>query len=908
MSAPRQTLLAALLCAACASPTPTPAPVPPPAAPASSVAPAEVAAAPTAPAVTDAPPTAAPLQIATDPYPPPPPEHGWACVDLPVKTAPAPHVRMNGLRAAISDSLAYQGAGTGGGGAGLGAPAASPAPPPAPAKPAESVATAASSRDDGADHMAAPEAERSAAEPAAGPMGKAKAEKKGSASASASADAPLEIAVPPKDERRAARRPADKKPLVMAETFPDTPTTRYLSADDSNSTASPVVVRQLIRAGRYVPPAVVRTYEFLNQADFDYPPPGDGTLAVVPEMRPTGKPGEYSLQVAVRAPERALAAMSPLNVTLLLDVSGSMAGMSATLAGQFIRGFVGRLRPGDRLSFVTVSRNPAILLENHVVGAETPAGLQSLLVGLAPSDVTNLDAGLTLAYDVAQRTYDPARLNRVVLISDGAANAGKLSKKLIAERAKDSERAGIYLAGVGLGQGFDDSLMNLVTDQGRGAYLFLDSEAEVQRALEPRRFVATFDVAARDVRLKMVLPPRWKVREFHGEQISAVQSDVIPQYLGPNDQMLYHMTLATDLPEVPAGQPAFAFEAEFALPGGPPNKVAVERGATDMLAGRAGLPKADALVAYAEALKQMKFPLEPNRTENVRVATEALAKLETAAREKADPELVEALQLLATYRRTLAEGEASEQACDRQLTSPAAVLGLDPGLVLETLVRGDRPKRAVAGLEQLRTSTRLRPQEGHRFLAISSGPVGSGNPNGSGELGERACRDPAPKFMGLKRGRGPSGEAVYDLHQVTLTLRAPADANSFSFDFNYFSAEYPEFVQQDYNDTFYAILEAPSTNGGATTNISFDPNRRSIEVDNNYFQNKFHPIPNTGTGFDRDGSTGWLRTSWPIEPGEKFKLTFSVHDEGDGIYDSLVLVDNFRFHAYEAVGSTDPLN
>jgi hypothetical protein len=156
--------------------------------------------------------------------------------------------------------------------------------------------------------------------------------------------------------------------------------------------------------------------------------------------------------------------------------------------------------------------------------------------------------------------------------------------------------------------------------------------------------------------------------------------------------------------------------------------------------------------------------------------------------------------------------------------------------------------------------------------------------------------------------QGGSGQPVYDLHQVVLDLEAPAEARSFSFDFNYFSAEYPEYVQASFNDTFYAILEASSTNQGQATNISFDPNKQSIEVDNNYFENEFHPIPNTGTGFDNDGSTGWLRTSWPVRGGEQFTLTFSIHDEGDAIYDSVVLLDNFRFHAYEAVGNTDPLN
>jgi hypothetical protein len=198
--------------------------------------------------------------------------------------------------------------------------------------------------------------------------------------------------------------------------------------------------------------------------------------------------------------------------------------------------------------------------------------------------------------------------------------------------------------------------------------------------------------------------------------------------------------------------------------------------------------------------------------------------------------------------------------------------------------------------------------EGYRFVALSSGPVGSMSPSGGGMLSENSYKDPAPEYMGHERRSGGLNSFTFDRHQIIVTLKAPSNAKSFSFDFNFFSAEYPDYVNQNYNDTFYAILEAPSTNGGSRTNIAFDSQNQSIEVDNNYFQNPFHPIPNWNTGFDSHGSTGWLRTSWPVSGGEEFTLTFSIHDEGDQVFDSLVLLDNFRFHEYEAVGTTDPLN
>jgi hypothetical protein len=42
-------------------------------------------------------------------------------------------------------------------------------------------------------------------------------------------------------------------------------------------------------------------------------------------------------------------------------------------------------------------------------------------------------------------------------------------------------------------------------------------------------------------------------------------------------------------------------------------------------------------------------------------------------------------------------------------------------------------------------------------------------------------------------------------------------------------------------------------------------------------------------------SSGWLMTSWPIEGGETFTLTFHIHDTADSVYDSAVIIDAFEF-------------
>lgn len=173
---------------------------------------------------------------------------------------------------------------------------------------------------------------------------------------------------------------------------------------------------------------------------------------------------------------------------------------------------------------------------------------------------------------------------------------------------------------------------------------------------------------------------------------------------------------------------------------------------------------------------------------------------------------------------------------------------------------------------------------------------------------------------------------VNDMVDVKLVLKAPPDATGFSFDFDFFSSEWPNYVCSNFNDAFIAYL----TSTAITDNISFDANNNPVAV-NISFLNRCTagapvgclrsngPMPDPplytsqcsagpgelqGTGFgDTDqtqcdsgnvaatlgASTGWLTTTAPIQPGEQFTLEFMIWDAGDGLLDSSVLLDHFQW-------------
>jgi hypothetical protein len=140
---------------------------------------------------------------------------------------------------------------------------------------------------------------------------------------------------------------------------------------------------------------------------------------------------------------------------------------------------------------------------------------------------------------------------------------------------------------------------------------------------------------------------------------------------------------------------------------------------------------------------------------------------------------------------------------------------------------------------------------------------------------------------------------VQDMVKLTLNLKAPAGALGFQFDFNFMSAEFPEYLCTEFDDTFLVMLESEGLSG----NISFDEKENVISINTGFFDvcspangaNCGGAAELAGTGYDDRGGTGWLTTKAPITPNEEFSLTFYLFDEGDAQLTSQVLIDNFQW-------------
>ncbi|MBI4701197.1 MAG: VWA domain-containing protein [Deltaproteobacteria bacterium] len=415
----------------------------------------------------------------------------------------------------------------------------------------------------------------------------------------------------------------------------DKPLVLYLSADDSNSMASPAHARERLNLGMGA--ASVRTYEFLNYYRIKYQAPPKGQLAIFAEAEPAAEAGLYDLQIGVRSFD-AIKPRRPVTVTFVLDTSGSMEGQSIERERAVVKAVAKSLAKGDIVSIVTWNDQNSVVLAGHEVTGPDDADVLAAAGNLSAGGSTDLHGGLVAGYGLATKHYGEKRLNRVILVSDGGANTGITDEEIIAQHANDADKEGIYMVGVGTGpaDGYNDFLMDTITDKGRGAYVYIDSVEEAEQMFVAR-FDETMEVAARAVQVELTLPWYFQMHKFYGEEYSENPAEVTPQHLAPSDAMVFDQILRACDPKAVDGKDPVKVHLAWQTPlTYLPMKTEISLTVGELLeSGGPALHKGKAIVAYAEALKT-------GSPEDLKAAYDAAV----AANPGGDPELDEIAALI----------------------------------------------------------------------------------------------------------------------------------------------------------------------------------------------------------------------------------------------------------------------
>jgi Ca-activated chloride channel family protein len=273
-------------------------------------------------------------------------------------------------------------------------------------------------------------------------------------------------------------------------------------------TASLSNVRRFLRDGQLPPADAVRIEELVNYYRYDYPQPaGDAPLGITTEVAPSPYHADRLLaRIGIKGRMVEAANLPPRNLVFLVDTSGSMsAGNKLPLLRDALVMLSAQLGPKDHVSVVAYAGSAGVMLPP--TSGEDQGAIRNALLGLEAGGGTDGASGITLAYQLAQQSFDPEGINRVILCTDGDFNVGITDQGSLVRLIEERRRTGVYLTVLGFGMGnVKDSTMEKLAAHGNGNYGYIDSIDEAKKSLVEEA-AGTLVALAHDVKVQVEFNP-----------------------------------------------------------------------------------------------------------------------------------------------------------------------------------------------------------------------------------------------------------------------------------------------------------------------------------------------------------------------------------------------------------------
>ena len=269
-------------------------------------------------------------------------------------------------------------------------------------------------------------------------------------------------------------------------------------------TASYSVMRNYLSDGILPPYDSVRVEEYVNYFDPGYQAAAEEGFAIYADGAPNPfSPEEtYILRFGIQGYEVSSIERKPANLTLVIDVSGSMQIENRLeLVKRSLEYLVEQLRSDDQISIVVFGSNARVVLKP--TRGDNQKAIYSAIRSLRTEGATNAEAGLRLGYRFAMSMMDSDAINRVILCSDGVANVGLTGADGILEQVKGYVAEGIQLTTIGFGmENFNDVLMEQLADNGDGFYAYVDTLDEAKK-LFVDEITSTLQMIAMDAKVQV---------------------------------------------------------------------------------------------------------------------------------------------------------------------------------------------------------------------------------------------------------------------------------------------------------------------------------------------------------------------------------------------------------------------
>jgi Ca-activated chloride channel family protein len=226
----------------------------------------------------------------------------------------------------------------------------------------------------------------------------------------------------------------------------------------------------------------------------------------------------------------------PLNISIVLDRSGSMSGDKIAYARRAANFVIDQLKEDDILSIVNYDDKIEVTSPSEPV--KNKEVLRKKVNALFDRGSTNLTGGMMEGFEQVKSTKREGYVNRVLLLTDGLANVGitdpQEMKRLVEQRYKQE---GIALSTFGLGADYNEDLLTMLAEMGRANYYFIASADKIPDIFA-NELKGLLSVVAQNAVVQVNFPSNLECVKVYGYPFDAKKNSVTIRFndVYANDQ------------------------------------------------------------------------------------------------------------------------------------------------------------------------------------------------------------------------------------------------------------------------------------------------------------------------------------------------------------------------------------
>ncbi len=189
------------------------------------------------------------------------------------------------------------------------------------------------------------------------------------------------------------------------------------------------------------------------------------------------------LGVWVDAPNTRAHVRPRVDLALVIDTSGSMAGAKITNARGAALALLDSLQDGDIVSVDTFADDAHALVTPQIVNAASRQAIRRVISELGVGGSTNMFDGLALGESQVARAPQTHTVRRIVLLSDGQANVGPSTPDALGQLAERGLKDGAQVTALGVGVDYDERTLNALAVRSSGRLYHLGDLTEMASIL-----------------------------------------------------------------------------------------------------------------------------------------------------------------------------------------------------------------------------------------------------------------------------------------------------------------------------------------------------------------------------------------------------------------------------------------